>query len=386
VSEVNGQRKRRALLIWGLPRDPVASRHLLGFFVTAVLTVVVTRGALAATGFPQLGGDGLHVAHVLWGGLLQALAVLLMTSFAGPLIRPSGAFIGGIGFGLFIDEIGKFLTDDNDYFYEPAPALMYVTLVVLVLGTDWLSRRVPRAPSEYLAGAADHAVAGLVGGLTLRSRREADRLLELGRDAPHAAELRALLDAIGHDESQVPDPIGAVARRLEALALRVARGSWATAVTVVLVVAALGGASAVVVASWDDAAVAGTTWLVVGATGSALVAGVLALGGLWRLASDRLGAFQLLRGAVLVTLLLTQVAVFRFEPWIGAAGLATCLMALGVIAAERWRMRRVESAAAGVRDGSASAAPGGGPEVDSGARPGPEPAAGSEAEASGGLR
>lgn len=370
MSEVKPLRKRRALLIWGLPRDPAASRHLLGFFVTAVLTVVVTRGGLAATGFPQLGGDGLHVAHVLWGGLLQAVAILLMMSFAGPLIRPVGAFLGGIGFGLFIDEIGKFLTDDNDYFYEPAPALMYVTLVVLVLGTDWLSRRVPHDPSEHLAGAADYAVTGLVGGLTLRSRRDADRLLTLAGDAPHTAEVRALLDGIEHDESQVPDPIGATARKLEALALRLARGSWATAVTIGLVLVALGGALAVVVASWDEAVESGTTWLASGATGSAVVAAVVGLVGLWWLRTDRLRAFRWLRRAVLVTLLLTEVAVFRFEPWIGAAGLAVCLLALGVIAAERWRMRHVANDEEGSREESS----------DGAAEPGPE------AEARGGLR
>jgi hypothetical protein len=331
--------RRRRLLVWGLPRDPVATRHLMGFFITTVVTVVVTRAVLAATGFPQLGGDGLHIAHVLWGGLLQAVALLLLISFAGPLIRPVGAFLGGIGFGLFVDEIGKFLTDDNDYFYEPAPALMYVTLVALVLGADWLHRRFPHDPSEHLAGAADYAVAGLVGGLTLRSRRDAARLLEMGRDAPQAEQVRALLASIENDESEVPNPIGATARRFEAAALRLARGSWSTTVTVALVVAAIGGALVVVVVSYDEAIEAGLGWLAVGAVLSAVTSVLMSAWGLWRLRSNRVAGYLWLRRAVLVTLLVTQVAVFRFEPWIGSAGLGVCLVALGVIAAERWRVR-----------------------------------------------
>ncbi len=331
--------QRRRLLVWGLPRDPVATRHLMGFFVTTVVTVVVTRGALAATGFPQLGGDGLHIAHVLWGGLLQAVALLLLISFAGPLIRPVGAFVGGIGFGLFVDEIGKFLTDDNDYFYEPAPALMYVTLVSLVLGADWVHRRFPHEPSEHLAGAADYAVAGLVGGLTLRSRRDAARLVEMGRAAPQAEQVRALLAAIENDEREVPNPIGAAARRFEAAALGLARGSWATAATVTLVGVALGGALTVVVLSSDEAIAQGLLWLAAGAVLSAVVAVGMGVWGLWRLRSDRVAGYLWLRRAVLVTLLVTQVAVFRFQPWIGTVGLVVCLVALGVIAAERWRVR-----------------------------------------------
>lgn len=332
---------RRRVLIWGLPRDPVATRHLMGFLITTVVTVVVTRAALAATGFPQLGGEGLHIAHVLWGGLLQAVAVLLLISFAGPVIRPVGAFVGGVGFGLFIDEIGKFLTHDNDYFYEPAPALMYVTLVALGLGADWMHRRRPHAPAEHLAGATDYAVAGLVGGLTSRARDDAARLVEMGAEAPQAPQVQALLAAIEHDDREVPNPIGAVAHRFEAAALRLARGSWSTAVTVGLVVLSLGAALAVVLGSWAEAVENGLLWFVAGALASAVVSVVFLVRGLWRLSSDRVRGYLSLRRAVLVTVLVTQVAVFRFEPWIGSAGLGVSLVALGVIAAERWRVRRV---------------------------------------------
>lgn len=148
------------LLRLGLPRDPAASSHLAGFVVASVVTVLLTRAFLAATGYPQIGGGGLHVAHVLWGGLLMALAFVVLLSFAGPVARPLGALLGGVGFGLFVDEVGKFVTADNDYFYEPTAALIYAVVVALVLLADALHGRRPHDPREYLAGAADHAVAG----------------------------------------------------------------------------------------------------------------------------------------------------------------------------------------------------------------------------------
>src|SRR4051812_42537166 len=76
------------LLARGLPRDPHASPHLTAMLVSAVATVLLVRGFLAAAGYPQIGGGGLHIAHVLWGGLLMVLGLVLLLSFAGPVIRP----------------------------------------------------------------------------------------------------------------------------------------------------------------------------------------------------------------------------------------------------------------------------------------------------------
>src|ERR1700754_3437507 len=121
------------LVRWGLPRAPNAVPLLMEFIVVAVATVLAIRFALFITGYPRLGGGGLHVAHVLWGGLLMAVGVMGLLSFNGRVIRPIGAFLAGVGLGLFIDEGGKFLTSNNDYFFTPSIAIMYVVIVLLVL-------------------------------------------------------------------------------------------------------------------------------------------------------------------------------------------------------------------------------------------------------------
>jgi hypothetical protein len=82
---------------------------------------------LHLSGYPTVGGESLHIAHMLWGGLLMLVALLLLLGFLGKPVKSAAAVIGGAGWGTFIDELGKFLTHDNDYFFEPTFALIYVT-------------------------------------------------------------------------------------------------------------------------------------------------------------------------------------------------------------------------------------------------------------------
>ena len=43
------------------------------------------------------------------------------------------AILSGVGIGLFVDEIGKFLTQNSDYFYPPAAPIIYVFFLIGVL-------------------------------------------------------------------------------------------------------------------------------------------------------------------------------------------------------------------------------------------------------------
>src|SRR5438093_646480 len=115
----------RTLKIWRLRPD--------SYLVSAVLTVLALRVYLAAAHYPQLGGNGLHIAHVLWGGLLMVVAIGMLLSLLTWTWQITGAVIGGVGFGLFIDELGKFLTSDNNYFFKPTASLVYAIFIVLFL-------------------------------------------------------------------------------------------------------------------------------------------------------------------------------------------------------------------------------------------------------------
>ena len=122
--------------------------------VCSVATILVIRLQLWITNYPQLGGGKLHIAHLLWGGLLMLIAVGLLLSYHGPKVRRAGAILGGIGFGFFVDELGKFITSDNDYFFKPAAGVIYVVFVALFFVTRWLRRRGELTPSDLGLAAA----------------------------------------------------------------------------------------------------------------------------------------------------------------------------------------------------------------------------------------
>jgi hypothetical protein len=323
-----------------------------------VVTVLLVRAFLAAAGYPQIGGDGLHIAHVLWGGLLMALAFVLLLSFAGPVTRPIGAVVGGIGFGLFVDEVGKFVTDDNDYFYEPTAALIYVVVVALALLGEMLHGRRPHHPSEHLAGAADQAVAGLAGGFTTRARAEARELLDRAGPVRGSREVGALLDVVEDDAAEIVNPIDAVAGAVVRITHRVVAARWVPWLTVgVLTVTGLVTVGRGVVAWLQGADV--PFWIVVGLLVSAGVSVAFAFRGLVVVWRDRWAGYVAFRRAVLVSLLVTQVFLFRIAEWSATGGLLADLAVLGLISAELSQMdaaRRDRAAAQGARGRGGGAA------------------------------
>ncbi len=107
--------------------------YLLLSLVAFAASVIITRLYLQLTGYPQIGGGNIHIAHLLWGGLLLYIAALLPLIFVSSRALSWSAVLSGVGMGLFIDEVGKFITSNNDYFYPPAAPIIYAVFLLGVL-------------------------------------------------------------------------------------------------------------------------------------------------------------------------------------------------------------------------------------------------------------
>jgi hypothetical protein len=199
-------------------RQPVkredAEHYLLLTLLSFALSVTLTRLFLSLSGYPQIGGGELHIAHMLWGGLLLFVAALLPLVLANRWIYSAGALLAGAGVGLFIDEVGKFITKTNDYFYPAAAPIIYAFFLLTVL----LYLRIRRPPSRDARSALYRVFDGLQEVLDhdLDPQERADLEAQVHsiaeqRDRPDLARLAEALDRFLEADSldlvpRIPSP------------------------------------------------------------------------------------------------------------------------------------------------------------------------------------
>jgi hypothetical protein len=114
-------------------RNQHAETYILITLLSFAASVSLTRFFLYMTGYPQIGGGELHIAHVLWGGLILFASSLILLIYANEWAYDLAAAMTGVGVGLFIDEVGKFITRDNNYFYPSAAPIIYAFFLLTIL-------------------------------------------------------------------------------------------------------------------------------------------------------------------------------------------------------------------------------------------------------------
>jgi hypothetical protein len=315
-----------------LTRNAEAPLLFESFFVAAVASFLGIRFFLAITGYPKLGTNGLHIAHMLWGGLLMLLAILLLIAFLDRSVQHASAAIAGLGFGTFIDEIGKFVTADNDYFFRPAVALIYVLFVVAFLVVRVLVGRRHLTADEAIANALHQLAATSGERLEPDERARIARMLgQVRTESRHAKLLREYLDTLPGDKEH-PGPIAVLRRRASRAYAKVMANEWADRALTIAVVAyavlAVAGVATVVAA---NGGIGDLGFVVLAEVGSTVVGAVLIGLGVVALPGSRIEAYRWFMRGILVWILITQVFVFYRSELAGLTGLVIDLVAYAAL-------------------------------------------------------
>ncbi|HEX3240639.1 MAG TPA: hypothetical protein VHR18_10960 [Solirubrobacterales bacterium] len=297
----------------------------LAFFVTAITTELCIRTQLYLTHYPQLGGHGLHIAHLLWGGLFMVVALAVLLSFLGRGARQFAAIVAGVGFGFFIDELGKFITADNNYFFKPAAGIIYLIFIGLYLSSRAFQRHRGLNEAERVRNAVELIGEATQGPFKVEYR---DQALALLAEVPTSNPLRAPLEALAGEIDTAPNPNPPWYRRF---ADRVAAdyAAWterpwfhgaviavfafwalASVLAIVGLLFSFGFAGDAARAGFQEDSIPHLNFLNWATLASTTVSAVFVVIGLTRLRHDRLDAYRWLSWALLVSIFVTRVFVF----------------------------------------------------------------------------
>lgn len=302
-------------------RNVGAREQLDIFLVSGVSSLLLLRYYLYLTGYPQVGGSVLHVSHMLWGGLLMTIALVLVFSFLGRRMQRLTALIGGAGFGIFIDEIGKFITKDNDYFFRPTIGIIYALFVLLYLLASYVTRQVRLTSREYQLNALSGLEEAVLREMDEHEQQAVRELLKHANGhSTVTKQLYAFLDSIDPRPISAPNALTRAGKWLSATYERAwrARGSHALVriFFIVQIIVLVGGVVSAILGNIDSIreffrgeADYGHSLVIGQAIGTGLAAGC-AIVGMVRLHWSRVEALEWFRWATLVNLLITEFFIF----------------------------------------------------------------------------
>jgi len=272
------------------------------------------------------------------------VGIISLSMFLGKKAQYIGVICGGIGFGTFIDEVGKFITQDNDYFYQPAVAIIYVTFVVIFLIVRNIQTRVRYSRLEYLMNAIHELEEVAMSDLDKEEKeRVTEYLAKCDQSDPLVLELISALGKISLVPVSEPGHYVRLRTRLGSFYRNITVTNWFRWVIIaffsaqvafnlfyVFVLVALKMLNRDVLNIGIIARLAGElekiTFTDYAYLTSSLLAAGLALWGLTLFIKSRLSAFKMFERSVMVSIFLTQVFVFFQAQFWGFAGLIIYLL------------------------------------------------------------
>jgi len=331
------------------------------FIVCAVTAILGIRLFLHLTGYPQIGNSTLHIAHLLWGGLLMLVSIVMLMSFIGRRSELWAAVLGGAGFGTFIDEVGKFVTKDNNYFFEPSVAIMYMVFVLIVISLQMLKSGWTFTKREYLI----NALKGLeeVALLDLDEDEKKKVLGYLSKsdpDNPLTSPVRDLIMGTTPVPSQAPGIYSRAKRRIGDFYEKIASSRYFAAgitvffllqlvvtlgyVAIITLFIGFGKERIMNMKALENITLRfdGLTFIDEARIFSSLLSGLFVILGVYYIRKSRLLSLRMFEWSVLVSILLTYVFIFYKEQFAALAGLSFNLL---IFVGLRIMIRREQAAA-----------------------------------------
>jgi hypothetical protein len=274
--------------------------------------------------------------------MLVSLSILL--AFVVQSARRVAAVLGGIGLGLFIDEVGKFVTSDNNYFFKPAATIIYCFFVAFYLVIRQVERTREFTHREYLLNTIE-AVKEVPMMRMSEERRERARRM-LARTDPTDPLVPWLERMLDDPRAGVTPHVGPVTRAVRAVQARVRAlddlPGFRSGIIVAIGVSGLLAITDPHLATHRIPKTAGIGtvpyteadrhFVQVALAVSTVVAIVLTLIGLERLLRGRLvGGYLMLEYGLLVSIFLTEVFAFAESQFAAATGLVINLVLLVIV-------------------------------------------------------
>lgn len=307
-------------------RNVEAEHYLENFLIASVSSVLLLRFFLKITGNPTIGGERFHIAHMLWGGFIMVIAISLLLTFLNRTISYLASILGGVGYGIFIDELGKFITRDNNYFFQPTIAIMYVIFITLYLTLRVLPLRKAFTQKEYLVNAIELLKDAVANDLDTEEKKLAREYL---RKADPKDPMVIMLRKMFSEIDAIPQPEPSLPMR----ALRVIRSKYYEvtrsqfffrllfSIFILQAVVTVFFLITIYFLSVSRFIVLNLTFSEWGLLFSSLAAAITMFFGLRHFRSDRLRSYHIFQTAVLINIFLTQFFLFYLFQFYALIGL-----------------------------------------------------------------
>jgi len=106
------------------------------------------------------------------------ISIIGLLTFLNREIKSIAATLGGIGFGVFIDELGKFITNDNNYFFQPTIAIIYVIFILVYLLYKFFDKPGKITEKEYAVNALEMIKEAVLHDFDPEEKRKAVEFLK----------------------------------------------------------------------------------------------------------------------------------------------------------------------------------------------------------------